>query len=77
MFPQRIQSIYDAPLGSDAVLEDYMVEDIEINPNFPTAYFAGLPENSSETRKTAPSSSPQYPSGEGFSKICSGVLGLY
>jgi hypothetical protein len=64
MFPQRFQSIYNTPLGSDAVLEDFLVQDIRVNPSFITYFFDGLSENSTETRKEAPAYSPEYPHGE-------------
>jgi hypothetical protein len=70
MFPRRFQSVYNTPMGSDAVLEDFMVEDIEVNPIFVPDFFAGLPENSTDSTKESPAPSPETPHAdisEGFS----------
>ena len=60
LFPRRFQTIYNTPLGSDAVLEDFLVEHIEINPSFPHDFFEGLPINESNTVKVAPAKSSDY-----------------
>jgi hypothetical protein len=71
-FPQRFQTIYNTPLGSEAVLEDFLIENIEINPHFPSDYFTGVPANESSTPRAAPSKMPEYSHaeiGEGFSNM--------
>jgi hypothetical protein len=75
-FPQRFQTIYDTPLGSNAVLEDFLVESIDFNPSFPIDFFQGLPANESDTPKAAPFILPgtSYASiGESFSNMISGM----
>jgi hypothetical protein len=70
MFPRRFQSVYNTPLGSDAVLEDFMVEDVEVNPVFVPDFFAGIPENLTDSIKEPPAASPEAPHAdisEGFS----------
>lgn len=54
LFPQRFQTIYNTPLESNAVLEDFLVEDIKINPSFPHTFFEGLSANESDTIRVAP-----------------------
>jgi len=60
LFPQRFQTIYNTPLESNAVLEDFLVENIEINPSFPNTFFEGLPANESSTVKVAPEEIAEY-----------------
>lgn len=55
MFPQRFVSIYN-----DAVLEDFLVTHIFVNPDFPTDYFDGLPANASVTPKATPLKNSDY-----------------
>jgi hypothetical protein len=60
MFPQRFLTIYNTPLESNSVLEDFLVEHIEINPAFPQNFFDGLPANMTESVKVAPAQIPEY-----------------
>jgi hypothetical protein len=60
MFPQRFLTIYNTPLESNAVLEDFLVEGIEVNPAFPSTFFDGLPANATESVKVAPAQMPEY-----------------
>ena len=61
MFPRRFQSVYDNRLGSDAVLEDFLVEHIDMNPKFEADFFAGLPAHESDSPKVAPKADPNIP----------------
>lgn len=55
MFPQSFQWIYNG-----AVLEDYLVSDITVNPDFPADYFDGLPAGAPGLPKAAPEKSDEY-----------------
>ncbi|KAF2095496.1 metallo-beta-lactamase superfamily protein [Rhizodiscina lignyota] len=70
--PRRFQSVYDNELGSDAVLEDFLVEHIDMNPEFDSDFFTGLPANESDAPKVAPKADPDLSHAEileGFSNM--------
>lgn len=54
MVPRRFQSIYNNPLDADAVLEDFLVEHVEVNPAFEPGWYDGLEADKSDTPKVAP-----------------------
>lgn len=54
MFPQRFVWVYNG-----AVLEDFVVSDIIVNPGFPADYFDGLPANTLPPR-APPRKDPEY-----------------
>ncbi|KAH8820708.1 hypothetical protein F5884DRAFT_827055 [Xylogone sp. PMI_703] len=56
VLPHRFQTIYN----SGAVLQDYMVESVDINPDFPEDFFAGLPISSNSSFKATPMDIPGY-----------------
>ena len=67
MFPRRYHLMYNL----DSLLLDFLVGDIEVNPNFPSDYFQGLP--ASEIKNTAlqipptpAMASPEYSDAEVF-----------
>jgi hypothetical protein len=63
-FPHLIQTIYNSTTQRlSAVLEDFVIEDITLNPNFTTNYFDGIPENESLGPKSAPAKSSIVPNG--------------
>ncbi|CAM1504906.1 Fc.00g024970.m01.CDS01 [Cosmosporella sp. VM-42] len=54
-FPHSVQTVYNSTLQSlNAPLEDYMIESITLNPDFPADFFEGLPEEESFFPKAAP-----------------------
>ncbi|KAF7557064.1 hypothetical protein G7Z17_g971 [Cylindrodendrum hubeiense] len=54
-FPHQIQSIYNSSSQNlDAVLEDYAIEQITLNPKFPPKFVDGIPEEESMSPKAAP-----------------------
>jgi hypothetical protein len=55
MFPQRFVWVYNG-----AVLEDFLVSDIIVNPDFPAGYFDGLPANAPGLPRVAPQKSAAY-----------------
>lgn len=59
MFPHTVQTIYNATTQHlNAVLEDFIIEDVTVNPEFPQDFFAGLHANESWTPKEPPSKEP-------------------
>lgn len=55
MFPQRVVWVYNG-----AVLEDFLISDIVVNPDFPDDYFDGLPANTSVPSRATPQKNPDY-----------------
>ncbi|KAH7139969.1 hypothetical protein B0J13DRAFT_478345 [Dactylonectria estremocensis] len=54
-FPHQIQSVYNSSSQNlDAVLEDYTIEQITLNPKFPSGFFDGIAEEESMFPKAAP-----------------------
>ncbi|KAL6405068.1 hypothetical protein AUP68_11911 [Ilyonectria robusta] len=54
-FPHQIQSIYNSSFQNlNAVLEDYVIEQITLNPDFPSDFFHGISEEESMFPKAAP-----------------------
>lgn len=53
-FPHHIQTVYNSSQNLDAPLEDYVVEEVIPNPDFPSGFFNGLPEDQSMPPKVAP-----------------------
>ncbi|PTD06895.1 hypothetical protein FCULG_00005498 [Fusarium culmorum] len=63
-FPHFIQTIYNSTTQRlSAALEDFLIEEITLNPDFPTGYFDGIPENQSLGPKTSPAKSSIFPNG--------------
>lgn len=59
MFPHSIQTVYNSSQQFlDATLEDYIIEQVEVNPEFPSAFFDGLAANESMTPRAAPMKVP-------------------
>jgi hypothetical protein len=55
MFPRHVQTVYNSTSTLlDAPLEDFIVETVEINPDFSHDFFEGIPENQSMFPKAAP-----------------------
>ncbi|KAH8892699.1 hypothetical protein GQ53DRAFT_860750 [Thozetella sp. PMI_491] len=55
MFPHHVQTIYNSSSQKlDATIEDYIVEEIIVNPDFSSDFFDGLPANESMFPKSAP-----------------------
>lgn len=55
LFPHQIQTIYNSTSQNlDAALEDFIVEEITINSDFPPNFFSGLPESESMFPKSPP-----------------------
>ena len=55
MFPHHIQTVYNSSTQNlDAVLEDFVIEEITLNPEFPSEFFDGLPDDKSFSPKAAP-----------------------
>lgn len=55
MFPQHIQTVYNSTSTLlDAPLEDFVIELVEINPNFTQDFFDGISEEQSMFPKAAP-----------------------
>ncbi|KAM0545993.1 hypothetical protein ACHAPJ_011105 [Fusarium lateritium] len=54
-FPHTFQTVYNSTTQKlDATLEEFVVEEITINPKFPKNYFKGLPEGKGFFPKAAP-----------------------
>ncbi|KAF4467560.1 hypothetical protein FALBO_5568 [Fusarium albosuccineum] len=54
-FPHFVQTVYNSTAEKlDAVLEDYIIESITVNPKFSRSYFQGLPEGKGFFPKAAP-----------------------
>lgn len=54
-FPHIIQTVYNSSTQKlDAVIEDYIIEEIAVNPGFPNDFFSGLPDGEGFFPKTAP-----------------------
>uniref|UniRef100_A0A8H7N103 Metallo-beta-lactamase domain-containing protein n=1 Tax=Bionectria ochroleuca TaxID=29856 RepID=A0A8H7N103_BIOOC len=54
-FPHIVQTVYNSSTQKlDAVIEDYIIEEIAVNPGFPNDFFSGLPEGEGFFPKTAP-----------------------
>ncbi|KAF5244602.1 hypothetical protein FAUST_2118 [Fusarium austroamericanum] len=63
-FPHFIQTIYNSTTQRlSAVLEDFLIEEITLNPDFPAGYFDGIPENQSLGPKTSPAKSSIFANG--------------
>lgn len=59
LFPHSIQTIYNASsYHLNAVLEDFIIEKITLNPHFPAKFFNGISEKESFTPKAAPEKVP-------------------
>lgn len=59
MFPHSVQTVYNSSSQLlDATLEDYTIEKIDVNPEFPSSFFDGLAANESMTPKAAPEKVP-------------------
>lgn len=59
MFPHSIQTVYNSSSQLlDATLEDYIVEQVDVDPEFPSGFFDGLAENESTTPRAAPQKVP-------------------
>ncbi|KAG8672180.1 hypothetical protein FPOAC1_005442 [Fusarium poae] len=57
-FPQLVQTIYNSTRQRlSAVLEDFRIEQVTLNPDFPNGYFDGIPEDQSLGPKTPPATS--------------------
>jgi hypothetical protein len=56
MFPRRILKVSN----SEGVLENFLVADITVSPEFPVDYFDGLPEDNSPAPKATPVHQPDY-----------------
>lgn len=55
MFPHLIQTVYNSSQQAlDATLEDYIVEQIDVDPQFPSDFFDGLAANESMSPRAAP-----------------------
>ncbi|KAM5344363.1 hypothetical protein ACJ41O_012900 [Fusarium nematophilum] len=56
MFPHGVQTVYNSTSQHlNAVLEDFIIEEVTIDPKFPTSFFDGIPEDKSFSPKAAPS----------------------
>ncbi|CAG9990374.1 unnamed protein product [Clonostachys byssicola] len=54
-FPHIVQTVYNSSTQKlDAVIEDYIIEQITVNPGFSNDYFSGLPEGEGFFPKSAP-----------------------
>ncbi|KPM43977.1 hypothetical protein AK830_g2647 [Neonectria ditissima] len=54
-FPHQVQSVYNASSQNlDAVIEDYIIEQITLNPNFSSTFFDRIAEDESMLPKAAP-----------------------
>ncbi|KAK7408439.1 hypothetical protein QQX98_009366 [Neonectria punicea] len=54
-FPHQVQSVYNTSSQNlNAVIEDYMIEQITPNPDFSSSYFDGISEEESMLPKAAP-----------------------
>ncbi|UKZ75257.1 hypothetical protein TrVFT333_002932 [Trichoderma virens FT-333] len=54
-FPHRVQTVYNSTSQAlNSPLEDFQIDEITVNPKFPTNYFQGLPESQSWSPKAAP-----------------------
>ncbi|CAG7558222.1 unnamed protein product [Fusarium equiseti] len=63
-FPHAIQTVYSAQNQHiSAVLEDFVIDQVDINPDFPADLFDGIPENESLGLKSAPAQSSVVPNG--------------
>lgn len=63
-FPHAIQTIYSAQNQHiSAVLEDFVIDQVDIDPDFPTDFFDGIPESESLGLKSAPAASSVVPNG--------------
>lgn len=59
MFPHSIQTVYNSSQQSlDATLEDYIIEQVDMDPEFPSNFFDGLAVNESMTPRAAPMKVP-------------------
>lgn len=59
MFPHSIQTVYNSSQQFlDATLEDYIIEQVEVDPEFPSDFFDGLAVNESMTPRAAPMKVP-------------------
>lgn len=59
MFPHSIQTVYNSSRQAlDATLEDYAVEEVDLDPDFPSNFFDGLAVNESMTPRAAPMKVP-------------------
>lgn len=59
MFPRSIQTVYNSSQQFlDATLEDYIIEQVEVSPEFPSTFFDGLAANESVTPQAAPMKVP-------------------
>jgi hypothetical protein len=53
-FPHHIQTIYNTSQNLNAPLEEFVVQNVTVDPQFPSNFFDGLPEGQSESPKAAP-----------------------
>ncbi|KAG6362617.1 hypothetical protein INS49_007709 [Diaporthe citri] len=59
MFPHSIQTVYNSSKQSlDATLEDYIIEQVDVDPEFPSNFFDGLAVDESTTLGAAPMKVP-------------------
>ncbi|KAK7704189.1 hypothetical protein SLS64_008747 [Diaporthe eres] len=59
MFPHSIQTVYNSSQQFlDATLEDYIIEQVDVDPEFPSDFFDGLAVNESMTPRAAPMKVP-------------------
>lgn len=57
-FPSHIQTIYNTSQNLDAPIEEFVVQTVTVDPQFPLSFFDGLPANQSDSPKAAPSKLP-------------------
>ncbi|KAI8715270.1 hypothetical protein NCS52_01034400 [Fusarium sp. LHS14.1] len=54
-FPHLVQTVYNSTVEKlDATLEDYIIEEITVNPKFSRSFFQGLPDGKGFFPKAAP-----------------------
>ncbi|KAF5009447.1 hypothetical protein FDECE_4330 [Fusarium decemcellulare] len=58
-FPHTVQTIYNSTTQSlSAVLEDFVIDKVTLNPDFPSGFFDGIDEEKSFAPKAAPKKVP-------------------
>jgi len=57
-FPHHIQTIYNTSQNLNAPLEEFVIQNVTVDAQFPPTFFDGLPGNQSDSPESAPSKVP-------------------
>ncbi|KAJ4304919.1 hypothetical protein N0V90_000447 [Kalmusia sp. IMI 367209] len=57
-FPTHVQTVYNTSQNLNAPLEEFVIQNVTVNPRFPPSFFDGLPANQSDSPKARPNKVP-------------------